>query len=74
MLPALRFDHVTKTFIHHTGPMLLRDRVIEMFKPSTRPRFAALKDVSFELAPGESRSYRISYSVKYPKDKVLNIN
>ena len=27
-----------------------------------------------ELAPGESRSYRISYSIKYPKDKVLNIN
>ncbi|HEY4107782.1 DUF4139 domain-containing protein [Puia sp.] len=26
-----------------------------------------------ELAPGESRSYRISYSVKYPKDKDLNI-
>jgi ABC-type polysaccharide/polyol phosphate transport system ATPase subunit len=54
MPPALRFDHVTKTFIHHTGPMLLRERVVEMFKPSTRPRFAALKDVSFELAPGES--------------------
>ncbi|HEY4336401.1 MAG TPA: DUF4139 domain-containing protein [Puia sp.] len=29
---------------------------------------------NLELAPGESRSYRISYSVKYPKDKVLNIN
>jgi len=29
---------------------------------------------SLELAPGESRSYRISYSVKYPKDKVLSIN
>ncbi|HVU96669.1 MAG TPA: mucoidy inhibitor MuiA family protein [Puia sp.] len=29
---------------------------------------------NLELAPGESRSYRISYSVKYPKDKVVNIN
>jgi len=29
---------------------------------------------NLELAPGESRSYRISYSVKYPKDKILNIN
>jgi TonB-dependent SusC/RagA subfamily outer membrane receptor len=29
---------------------------------------------NLELAPGESRSYRISYSVKFPKDKVLNIN
>jgi uncharacterized protein (TIGR02231 family) len=26
-----------------------------------------------ELAPGESRKYRISYSVKYPKDKYVNI-
>jgi TonB-dependent SusC/RagA subfamily outer membrane receptor len=29
---------------------------------------------NLELAPGESRVFRISYSVKYPKDKVLNIN
>jgi uncharacterized protein affecting Mg2+/Co2+ transport len=27
-----------------------------------------------ELAPGESKKYRISYSVKYPKDKPLNAN
>lgn len=26
------------------------------------------------LAPGETRKLRISYSVKYPKDKVLNLN
>jgi len=26
------------------------------------------------LAPGESKKYRISYSVKYPKDKMLNLN
>jgi ABC-type polysaccharide/polyol phosphate transport system ATPase subunit len=54
MQPALRFDHVTKTFVHHVGQMLLRERLIEMVKPSTRPRFEALKDISFELAPGES--------------------
>ncbi len=54
MPPALRFDHVTKTFVHHAGQMLLRERLIEMVKPSRRPRFEALKDVSFELAPGES--------------------
>jgi ABC-type polysaccharide/polyol phosphate transport system ATPase subunit len=54
MLPALRFEHVTKTFIHHAGQMLLRERLIEMVKPSRRPRFEAVKDVSFELAPGES--------------------
>jgi hypothetical protein len=27
-----------------------------------------------ELAPGEVRKLRISYSVKYPKDKVINVN
>jgi uncharacterized protein (TIGR02231 family) len=27
-----------------------------------------------ELAPGESRQYRISYSIKYPKDKTVNVN
>ena len=27
-----------------------------------------------ELAPGESKKYRISYSVKYPKDRTLNAN
>jgi Domain of unknown function (DUF4139)/N-terminal domain of unknown function (DUF4140)/TonB-dependent Receptor Plug Domain len=27
-----------------------------------------------DLAPGESKQFRISYSVKYPKDKTVNIN
>jgi uncharacterized protein (TIGR02231 family) len=27
-----------------------------------------------DLAPGESKKFRISYSVKYPKDKTLNID
>jgi hypothetical protein len=27
-----------------------------------------------ELAAGESRTYRISYSIKYPKDKTVNLN
>jgi len=27
-----------------------------------------------ELAPGESKKFRVSYSVKYPKDKVVNVN
>ncbi|HMH21021.1 MAG TPA: DUF4139 domain-containing protein [Puia sp.] len=27
-----------------------------------------------QLAPGESKKFRISYSVKYPKDKLVNIN
>jgi ABC-type polysaccharide/polyol phosphate transport system ATPase subunit len=53
MQPALRFDRVTKSFVHHAGQMLLRERLIEMMRPSRRPRFEALKDISFELAHGE---------------------
>ncbi len=53
MPTAVRFDRVTKTFVHHTGQMLLRERLVEMVKPSRRTRLEALKDVSFELAPGE---------------------
>ena len=26
-----------------------------------------------QLAPGEIKKYRLSYSVKYPKDKVINL-
>lgn len=51
---ALRFDGVTKSFPHHAGRMLLRDRIREWMRAAPRPRFEALKDVSFELAPGES--------------------
>lgn len=29
---------------------------------------------SVELAPGESKKFRVSYSVKYPKDKMVNVN
>jgi ABC-2 type transport system ATP-binding protein len=54
MHSALRFDRVTKTFVHHAGQVLLRERLIEMIRPSRRPRFEALKDVSFELMQGDS--------------------
>ena len=53
-MPALRFDGVTKSFPHHAGRMLLRDRMREWMRGAPRPRYEALKDVSFELAPGES--------------------
>jgi ABC-type polysaccharide/polyol phosphate transport system ATPase subunit len=54
MAAVLRFEHVTKTFVHRPKRMLLRDRLIELVRPSRRPRFEALHDVSFELEPGES--------------------
>jgi ABC-type polysaccharide/polyol phosphate transport system ATPase subunit len=52
---ALRFDRVTKSFAQHAGRKLLRERIGEMVWPrSGRRRLEVLKDVSFELAPGES--------------------
>jgi ABC-type polysaccharide/polyol phosphate transport system ATPase subunit len=54
MQSHLRFHRVTKTFVHHAGQMLLRERLIEMIIPSRRPRFEVLRDVSFELLRGES--------------------
>jgi len=53
-MPALIFDRVTKAFPHHAGQMLLRDRLREMIRPTPRTRFEALKEVSFEVASGES--------------------
>jgi ABC-type polysaccharide/polyol phosphate transport system ATPase subunit len=57
-MPALTFDRVTKTFPHHVGQMLLRDRIREMIHPTASrhggTRFVALQDVSFELERGES--------------------
>jgi ABC-type polysaccharide/polyol phosphate transport system ATPase subunit len=51
---TLRFDRVTKTFAHHAGRMLLRERIGDLIFPSGRERMEALKEVSFELRPGES--------------------
>jgi ABC-type polysaccharide/polyol phosphate transport system ATPase subunit len=51
---ALRFNGVTKTFVHHAGQMLLRERLIELVRPSRRPRFEALKDISLVVEQGES--------------------
>jgi ABC-type polysaccharide/polyol phosphate transport system ATPase subunit len=57
-MAALIFDHVSKSFPHHAGQMLLRDRIREMIRPTSSrrggTRFEALKDVSFELLRGES--------------------
>jgi ABC-type polysaccharide/polyol phosphate transport system ATPase subunit len=53
-MSALLFDRVDKFFAHHAGQKLLRERVVEMLRPSARERFQALKGVSFQLAPGES--------------------
>jgi ABC-type polysaccharide/polyol phosphate transport system ATPase subunit len=51
---AVRFEHVTKSFTHHAGQILLRDRLKQLFNRSGAQRFTALHDVSFELQSGES--------------------
>ena len=55
-MPAgrLRFERVTRTFAHKAHRMLLRERLVELLHPSRRGRLEALREVSFELAPGES--------------------
>ncbi len=58
MLPALEVKGISKKFsIRHESPYLsLRDRVMDLFKPShtSHEDFWALRNVSFEVQPGES--------------------
>jgi ABC-type polysaccharide/polyol phosphate transport system ATPase subunit len=51
---TIRFAGVSKSFPHHRGQLLLRDRVLDLVIPSRRPRFLAIQDLSFEVRPGES--------------------
>ncbi len=54
MKPAIRFDRITKSFVHHSGQMLLRERIAHLFRRSSTEPFYALRDVSFEIAAGQS--------------------
>jgi len=51
---ALRFDRVSKTFPKHIEQLLLRDKLLNLVRPAKHASFQALRDVSFELAPGDS--------------------
>jgi ABC-type polysaccharide/polyol phosphate transport system ATPase subunit len=53
MTAALVFDRVSKSFPHHTGPRLLRQRVGDLFRPRQAHRLEVLKDVSFQLPRGD---------------------
>src|SRR5277367_2789694 len=52
-MPALIFDHVTKSFPHHSGARLLRDRISDLIHPSHAQRIEILKDISFEVPSGD---------------------
>jgi ABC-type polysaccharide/polyol phosphate transport system ATPase subunit len=52
-MPALVFDRVTKSFPHHSGSRLLRERIADLIHPSRGERIQVLKEVSFELPHGD---------------------
>ncbi len=52
-MAALVFDRVTKTFPHHVGARLLRERIADLMHPSPAQRIEVLKDVSFEVPSGD---------------------
>jgi len=52
-MSALVFDHVTKSFPHHTGARLLRERIADWMHPSHASRIEVLKDVSFHVPSGD---------------------
>jgi ABC-type polysaccharide/polyol phosphate transport system ATPase subunit len=54
-MAAVTFKEVSKGFTRHAGRMLLRHRLARLFRPpAPMEHFYALRDVSFELQPGES--------------------
>jgi ABC-type polysaccharide/polyol phosphate transport system ATPase subunit len=53
-MTAIEFQNVSKSFLRHEGQILLRDRISSWLRQTRRERFYALKNVSFELAAGES--------------------
>src|SRR5215467_3954875 len=53
-MAVIEFHNVSKTFSRITGHMLLRSHIKRWVRPVHKERFYALKNVSFELAHGES--------------------
>jgi ABC-type polysaccharide/polyol phosphate transport system ATPase subunit len=50
----IEFSNVSKSFLRHTGRMLLRSHLKALFERGQRQRFYALKNVSFKVNGGES--------------------
>ncbi|MBX9601031.1 MAG: ABC transporter ATP-binding protein [Bryobacteraceae bacterium] len=51
-MPAVRFTNVSKLYPHHSGPMLLRDRIVSKIR-KPKHMFAALQNVTLEIERGE---------------------
>lgn len=52
--PAIVFHNVWKSFARHAGQILLRDRLLQLFRPRTAEKFHALREISFTIRHGES--------------------
>jgi ABC-2 type transport system ATP-binding protein/lipopolysaccharide transport system ATP-binding protein len=52
-MTAIEFEGVSKSFGRHGGRLLLRQRLVDWARFSSRERFYALKNVSFRLEAGE---------------------
>ena len=52
-MTAIEFEGVSKSFRHHGGRALLRQRILHWMRSSGRERFYALKNVSFRLEAGD---------------------
>jgi ABC-type polysaccharide/polyol phosphate transport system ATPase subunit len=50
---ALVFDRVSKSFPHHRGPRLLRQRIADLFRPPAEERLEVLREVSFQVLQGD---------------------
>ena len=53
MMTAIEFEGVSKSFGHHGGRALLRQRLLHWARSSGGDRFYALKNVSFRLEAGQ---------------------
>jgi ABC-type polysaccharide/polyol phosphate transport system ATPase subunit len=51
---AIEFRNVSKSFVKHSGHLLMRQRLAELLENRPALRFQALKNVSFQLKCGES--------------------
>jgi ABC-type polysaccharide/polyol phosphate transport system ATPase subunit len=54
MAPLVEFQNVSKWFPHTAGRALLRTHITRWFGAGRKQNFVALKDITFQLQPGES--------------------
>lgn len=49
---SIKFENVSKQY--HKGKLLLKEALLDVFKPQKTEAFWALKDINFEINPGET--------------------